>query len=131
MCQVMLYLFVLGSLYIHAKLLQSCLTLCNPKNDSPPGSSVHGDSPHKDTGVGCQAFLSEIFPTQGSNLHLLGLLHCQVGSLPLAPPGKPTYVISSSQKPLEIGTRTTSILEKKVTKERLNQLPKVTQHVNC
>ena len=57
MCQVMLYLFVLGSLYIHAKLLQSCLTLCNPKNDSPPGSSVHGDSPHKDTGVGCQAFL--------------------------------------------------------------------------
>ena len=25
----------------------------------------------------------------GSNLHLLRLLHCQVGSLPLAPPGKP------------------------------------------
>ena len=54
MCQVM-YLFVFGSLYIHAKLLQSCLTLCNPKNDSPP--EVHGDSPNKDTGVGFQAFL--------------------------------------------------------------------------
>ena len=34
--------------------------------------------------------LSEgIFPTQGWNLHLLHLLHCQVGSLPLAPPRKP------------------------------------------
>ena len=27
--------------------------------------------------------------TQGSNLHLLCLLHWQAGSLPLAPPGKP------------------------------------------
>ena len=25
-----------------AKLLQSCPTLCNPKDGSPPGSSVHG-----------------------------------------------------------------------------------------
>ena len=25
-----------------AKLLQSCLTLCDPKGCSPPGSSVHG-----------------------------------------------------------------------------------------
>jgi len=25
-----------------AKLLQSCLTLCNPRDSSPPGSSVHG-----------------------------------------------------------------------------------------
>ena len=27
---------------VHAKLLQSCLTLCDPMNCSPPGSSVHG-----------------------------------------------------------------------------------------
>ena len=26
----------------HAKLLQSCPTLCNPMDHSPPGSSVHG-----------------------------------------------------------------------------------------
>ena len=32
--------------------------------------------------------LWEIFPTQGSNLYLLCLLHWQAGSLPLAPPGK-------------------------------------------
>ena len=31
----------------------------------PPGSSVHGDSPGKNTGVGCHALLQGIFPTQG------------------------------------------------------------------
>ena len=73
---------------MHAKLLQSCLTLCNPMDCSPPDSSVHGDSPGKNTGVGCHFLLQGIFPTQGSNPHLLGLLHWQEGSLPLAPPGK-------------------------------------------
>ena len=34
--------------------------------------------------------LQGIFPTQGSNLGLLCLLRWQAGSLPLAPPGKPT-----------------------------------------
>ena len=47
------------------------------------------DSPGKNTGVGCRALLQGIFLTQGSNLHLLHLLHWQAGSLPLAPPGKP------------------------------------------
>ena len=27
---------------MHAKSLQSCSTLCNPMDSSPPGSSVHG-----------------------------------------------------------------------------------------
>ena len=30
---------------------QSCLTLCSPMDFSPPDSSVHGDSPDKNTGV--------------------------------------------------------------------------------
>ena len=34
---------------------------------SQPGSSVHGDSPGKNTGVGCHALLQGIFPTQRSN----------------------------------------------------------------
>ena len=34
---------------------------------SLPGSSVRGESPGKNTGVGCHAFLQGIFPTQGSN----------------------------------------------------------------
>ena len=53
---------------------QSCLTLCDPMDCSLPGSSVHGDSPGKNTGVGCQALLQGIFPTQGSNP---GLPNCR------------------------------------------------------
>ena len=46
---------------------QSCLTLCDCIDCSPPSSSVHGDSPGKNTGVGCHALLQVIFPTQGLN----------------------------------------------------------------
>ena len=46
---------------------QSCPTLCDPMDCSPPGSSVLGDSPGKNTGVSCHALLQGIFPTQGSN----------------------------------------------------------------
>ena len=35
-----------------AKSVQSYLTLCNPMDCNLPGSSVHGDSPGKNTGVG-------------------------------------------------------------------------------
>ena len=74
-----------------AKSLQSCPTLCDPMDCSPPGSSVHGI---------LQAIILEwvampssrekgIFPTQGLNLHLLRLLHWPVGSLPVMLPGKP------------------------------------------
>ena len=38
-----------------------CLTLCNPVDYSPPGFSVHGDSPGKNTGVGCHALLQWIY----------------------------------------------------------------------
>ena len=34
---------------------------------SPPGSSVHGDSPDKNPGVGCPVLLQGIFPTMGPN----------------------------------------------------------------
>jgi len=40
---------------------------------SPPGSSVLGDSPGKNTGVSCHALLQGIFPTQGLDS---GLPHC-------------------------------------------------------
>ena len=36
---------------------QSCPTLCDLTICSSPGSSVHGDSPGKNTGMGCHAFL--------------------------------------------------------------------------
>ena len=40
-----------------AKPLQSCLTLCDPINGSPPGSPHPWDSPGKNTGVGCHFLL--------------------------------------------------------------------------
>ena len=52
---------------------QSCQALCNPMDWSPPGSSVHGDSPGQNTGVGGHALLRGIFSTQGLNT---GLLYC-------------------------------------------------------
>ena len=42
------------------------------------------DFPDKNTGVGCHFLLQEIFLTQGSNTHLLHLLHWQAGSLPVS-----------------------------------------------
>ena len=46
---------------------QSCPTLCDPMDYSPPGSSVHGDFPGQNTGVGCHALLQGIVTTQGLN----------------------------------------------------------------
>ena len=48
-------------------ITQLCLTLCDPMDCSLLGSSVRGDSPGKNTGVGCHALLQGTFPTQGSN----------------------------------------------------------------
>ena len=53
---------------------QSCPTLCDPMDCSPPGFSVYGDSPGKNTRVGCHALLWGIFPTQGLNP---GLPNCR------------------------------------------------------
>ena len=49
---------------------QLCPTLCDLIDCSPPCSSAHGDSPGKNTGVGCHAFLQGIVPTQGLNIGL-------------------------------------------------------------
>ena len=49
-------------------------TLCDPMDCSPPGSFVLGDSPGKNTGVGCHVLLQGIFPTQELNP---GLPHCR------------------------------------------------------
>ena len=34
--------FLEGGVSVHGKSPQSCLTLCNPMDCSPPGTSVHG-----------------------------------------------------------------------------------------
>ena len=50
---------------------QSCLTLGDRMDYSLLDSSVHGDSPGKNTGVGCHALLQGIFLTEESNLRLM------------------------------------------------------------
>ena len=48
----------------------SCSVVSNslqPVDCSQPGSSVHVDSPGKNTGVGCRVLLQGILPTQGLN----------------------------------------------------------------
>ena len=44
-----------------------CPTLCNLMDYSLLGSSVHGDSQGKNTGVGCRSLSQGIFSTQGPN----------------------------------------------------------------
>ena len=73
---------------MHAKSLQSCPTLCKPVDCTQP-ANCPWNPPGKSTGVGCHFLLQGIFPTQGLNLSLLHLLHWQVGSLLLTPPGRP------------------------------------------
>ena len=74
---------------MHAKSLQLCLTLCDPLDYNPPGSSVHGISQARMLAWVAISFSREIFMTQGLNPCLLCLLHWQVDSLPPAPPRKP------------------------------------------
>ena len=86
-----------GTRYIlHAKSLQSVwlfVTLC---------IVCAWDSPGRNTGVGCHALLQGVFPTLGWNLHLLRLLHWQVGSLQLVPP---RYILGGENKATASRTR--------------------------
>ena len=74
---------------------QSCPTLHNPLDCSPPSSSIHGDSPGKNTGVGCYILLQGTFPTQGSNL---GLPHCRQTLYHLSHQGSPYKCVDGKIK---------------------------------
>ena len=84
-------------LCVCAKSLQSCLTLCNPMDRSPPGSSVRGI---------LQARILEwiAIPSSRGSLRPRGwtrisyiYLHWQAGSLPLVRPGKPMIPLTYLQ----------------------------------
>ena len=56
-------------------VIQSCPTLCDSLDCSPPGSSVHGNlQARQNTGVGGRSLLQGIFSTPGSSP---GLLNCR------------------------------------------------------
>ena len=59
-----------ASIFKDFVVIQSCPSLQDPMNCSPPSSSVHG-IPSKNTRVGCHFLLQSIFLTQGLNPCLL------------------------------------------------------------
>ena len=70
-----------GRPYVHSchaswvwSLSRIRVSLCNPMDCNPPGSSVHGDSPGQNTGVGYHTLVQGIFPPQGWRP---GLPHCR------------------------------------------------------
>ena len=78
-----LCLFIIKSTVV-TEVSHSCPALWDSMDCSLPGSSVHADSPGKNTGVGCHFLHQGIFPTQGSNL---GLPHCRQTLYPLSHQG--------------------------------------------
>ena len=65
---------------------QSCLILCDTMDCSPPGSSIHGIFQARVLEWVAISYSRGLFPTHGSNLHLL---HWQADSLPLRHSGSP------------------------------------------
>ena len=94
--------------YVLCLVTQSCLTLCDPMDSSPPGSSVHGDSPCKNTGVGCHALLQGNLPNSGIKPRSPTL---QADSLTSEPSGKP----------MNIGVGSLSLLQGTFSTLELNQ----------
>ena len=65
---------------LQCSVAQSCPTLCDPMDRSPPGSSVHAISKAKILEWVAIFLVQGIFQTQGSNPRLL---HWQADTLPL------------------------------------------------
>ena len=86
----LLSLGLFSHIFIRVHEYEKCSVTLRIRGLQPARLLCSWDSPGKNTGVGCHVPLRGIFLTQGSNLCLLYLLHRQAGSLPLAPPGKPT-----------------------------------------
>ena len=84
-----LYKINMGKSYVNFILIcfKPCLRACSvtsvvsnslrPYGLQPARLLCPWNSPGKNIGVGCHAPLQGIFPTQGSNPHLLCLLHCR------------------------------------------------------
>ena len=81
---------LLYSMCVCAKSLQLCPTVCNPMNYSLPGSSVQGILQARILEwIAMPSSRGFSWPRDGTGVSWC-LLHWQVGSLPLVPPGKPT-----------------------------------------
>ena len=88
-----------------------CVCMCSVMSDSlrprgpwPTCLLCPWDFPGKNTGAGCHFLLQGIFQTQGSNPHLLHVLHWPADSLPLchleSPLNIPSFVPKHTQNQL-------------------------------
>ena len=75
------------SLSVLCLVTQSFLNLCNPMDYSLPSSSVHGNSPGNNTGVGCLALLQRNIPKLGIEPRSPTV---QADCLPAEPPVNPS-----------------------------------------
>ena len=91
---------------------QSHPILCNPMDYSPPGSSVHGDSPGKNTGSQLPCLSPRDLPNPGIKPWCLPL---QVDSLPVESPGKPKNT----------GVGSLSLLQGNFLTQELNQVSSI------
>ena len=87
-CSLCIIFIYAELLCMPTKSLQSCPTLCNPLDSSPPGFCLRGILKARILEWIAVPFCRE--PSLGWNPRLLYLLCWQAGSLPLAPPGEPT-----------------------------------------
>ena len=78
----------------------SCPILCDPMDCSPPGSSVHGYSPGKNTGVGCCCLLQGIFQTQELSP---GPPHCKWILYHLSHQGSPIFQLTFPNSLITLG----------------------------
>ena len=77
--------FLGSTIAVLCLVTQLCPTLYYPRNCSPSDSSVHGDPPGKNTGVGCHALPPGDLPIPGTEPRSPAL---QADSLLSEPPGK-------------------------------------------
>ena len=79
---------------------KSCLTFCDPMDCSPPSSSVHGISQARiREWSAISSFRKSSWTRDRTCISCLCLLHWQVDSLPLEPPGKPKIWVKLSNSP--------------------------------
>ena len=89
---------------MYAKLLQSCLTLFDPMNCSPPGSSVHGILQAR---ILSGSPLPGDLPDPGNEPTSFVSRALQANSLPTEPPGKPlalVYVVKFISPPFKMAS---------------------------
>ena len=79
--------------YMGAQPTQLCLALCSPMDCSLPGSCFHGIFQARILKWVTMPSSRRSSQPRDQTPHLLCLLHCQAGSLPLVPPGKPLWMI--------------------------------------